>query len=87
MRISFLAMAIASKKFIQNHQWNLRKVVAIWRSQWNLGLALGLSKVNKALQQLLTYSNLKIVEPQIHFCEESAQVTKACVLRNRQCDQ
>ena len=27
-----------SKK-IQNHQWNLRKVVAIWRSQWNLGLS------------------------------------------------
>ena len=32
-QISFLALAIASKKIIQNHQWNLRKVVTIWRSQ------------------------------------------------------
>ena len=36
--ISILALAIASKK-IQNCQWNLRKVVAIWRSQWNLGFS------------------------------------------------
>ena len=37
-QISFLALGIASKK-IQNCQWNLRKVVAIWRSQWNLGFS------------------------------------------------
>ena len=37
---SFLALAIASKK-IQNHQWNLLKVVAIWRSQWNSGFSYG----------------------------------------------
>jgi len=40
LQISFLALAIASKKIIQNHQWNLRKVVAIWRSQWNLGFSI-----------------------------------------------
>ena len=34
----FLALAIASKK-IQNFQWNLCKVVAIWRSQWNSGFS------------------------------------------------
>ena len=39
-RISFLALAIASKKFIQNRQWNSCKVVAIWHSQWNSGLTL-----------------------------------------------
>ena len=38
-QISFLALAIASKKIIQNRQWNLRKVVAIWRSQWNSGFS------------------------------------------------
>ena len=32
-RISFLALAIASKKNIQNCQRNSHKVVAIWRSQ------------------------------------------------------
>ena len=37
-RISFLALAIASEK-IQNCQWNLLKVVAIWCSQWNLGFS------------------------------------------------
>ena len=39
LRISFLAMAIASKKFIQNRQQNSRKVVAIWCSQWNLSFS------------------------------------------------
>ena len=39
LRISFLALAIASKN-IQNCQWNSLKVVAIWRSQWNLGFSL-----------------------------------------------
>ena len=38
LRISFLALAIASKK-TQNCQWNLLKVVAIWRSQWNFGFS------------------------------------------------
>ena len=33
LQISFLALAIASKKIIQNRQWNSCKVVAIWRSQ------------------------------------------------------
>ena len=37
--ISFLALAIASKKIIQNCQWNSCKVVAIWRSQWNSGFS------------------------------------------------
>ena len=36
--ISFLALAIASKK-IQNCKWNSLKVVAIWRSQWNWGFS------------------------------------------------
>ena len=39
LQISFLALAIASKKIIQNRQWNSRKVVTIWRSQWNLGFS------------------------------------------------
>ena len=30
---------IASKKSIQKCQWNSCKVVAIWRSQWNLGFS------------------------------------------------
>ena len=41
-RISFLALAIASKKIIQNRQWNSGKVVAIWRSQWNSGFSISL---------------------------------------------
>ena len=38
LQISFLALAIESKK-IQNRQWNSHKVVTIWRSQWNLGFS------------------------------------------------
>ena len=38
-QISFLALAIASKKSIHNRQWNSHKLVAIWRSQWNLGFS------------------------------------------------
>ena len=37
-QMRFFALAIASKK-IQNRKWNSRKVVAIWCSQWNSGLA------------------------------------------------
>ena len=37
-QISFLALAIVSKK-IQNHQWNSRKVVAIWGCHWDLGFS------------------------------------------------
>ena len=40
LQISFLVLAIASKIIIQNRQWNLRKVVAICRSQWNLGFSI-----------------------------------------------
>ena len=42
-QISFLALAIVSKK-IQNHQWNSRKVVAIWRSQWKALVQIFLDK-------------------------------------------
>ena len=38
LQMCFLALAIASKK-IQNRQWNLHKVVAIWCSQWNSGFS------------------------------------------------
>ena len=41
LRISFLALAITSKKIIQNCQWNLHKVVAIWHSQWISGFSSG----------------------------------------------
>ena len=41
-QISFLALAIASKKF-QNRQWNLCKVVVIWSTPWNSGWATNVS--------------------------------------------
>ena len=40
LQISFLALAIASKNNIQICQWNLHKVVAIRRSQWNVGFSI-----------------------------------------------
>ena len=38
LQISLLALVIVSKKIIQNRQWNLRKVVPIWRSSETQGL-------------------------------------------------